>query len=190
MQGHLPGSEPVSAGSSETANSPQPRAAVALVRALHPEPALLVIRRAANPKDPWSGHFSLPGGRHEPTDIDLLATCLRETFEEVGLMLRREALVKPLTLAQAGMATGRVTAVQPYLFEIAERPDLVLCEEEVASAHWVAESFLLTPTSHVRAQVLRQTPERRFPGVPLADYFIWGFTYGIMRDYFGGFPEV
>lgn len=163
---------------------------MALVRALYPEPALLVIRRAANPKDPWSGHFSLPGGRREPADADLLATCMRETFEEVGLVLGREALVKPLPLAQAGVSMGRMTTVQPYLFEIAEQPGLLLCEEEVASAHWVTESFLRAPTSHVQAQVLRQAPERRFPGVPLADYFIWGFTYGIMRDYFGGFPEV
>jgi 8-oxo-dGTP diphosphatase len=168
----------------------EPNASVALVRALWPEPALLVIRRAANPKDPWSGHFSLPGGRREPTDADLLATCLRETFEEVGLVLGREALVKPLPLAQAGATLGRITPVQPYLFEIQGRPDLVLCEEEVASAHWVTESFLRAPASHVRAPMLKQMPERQFPGVPLADYFIWGFTYGIMRDYFGGFPEV
>jgi 8-oxo-dGTP pyrophosphatase MutT (NUDIX family) len=171
-------------------SSEEPRAAVALVRVLEPEPRLLVIRRAHNPKDPWSGHFSLPGGRREPEDADLLATSIRETFEEVGLQLALEHLIKPLPLAHAGSAIGKATPVQPFLFEIEKAPSLVLLESEVASAHWVSETFVKSPTNHVRAPMLPQWPERIFPGIPLSDYFIWGFTYGILRDYLGGFPNL
>jgi 8-oxo-dGTP pyrophosphatase MutT (NUDIX family) len=169
------------------ASESTPRAAVALIRALLPQPAFLIIRRAANPRDPWSGHFSLPGGRRELEDPDLLATCLRETREEVGLELGVEHLVRELPLALAGATLGRITPVQPYLFEISERPNLVLLESEVASVHWVAESFILEPSNHMVGPMLAQAPERHFPGLPLADYFIWGFTYGILSDFFGGF---
>lgn len=167
-----------------------PRAAVALVRALEPEPAFLVIRRADNPKDPWSGHFSLPGGRREPGDPDLLATCRRETREEVGFDLMESHLIRPLALAFAGSMLGHPTPVQPYLFELKQKPDLVLLSAEVASAHWVEERYLLDPHNHVFAQMLPQLPDRKFPGIPLADYFIWGFTYGILGDFFGNFPRL
>ncbi len=167
----------------------EPRAAVALIRVQNPEPAFLVIRRAANPKDPWSGHFSLPGGRRERDDLDLLATCRRETREEVGFDLAEEHFIRPLPLALAGSAIGNPTPVQPYLFEVKHKPDLVLLSAEVASAHWVEEGYLLDPDNHVFAPMLPQVPDRKFPGIPLADYFIWGFTYGILGDFFGDFPR-
>ena len=79
---------PFSADSDE----PGERAAVTAVIRNHPERGaeLLVIRRAEHPLDPWSGHMAFPGGRRELTDPDLSHTALRETFEEVGLDLRRD----------------------------------------------------------------------------------------------------
>src|SRR3954462_3287692 len=64
------------------------RAAVAAV--LHDEPAgprVLLMKRTEREGDPWSGHISLPGGGHHPTDGDLLATAIRETQEELGIDL-------------------------------------------------------------------------------------------------------
>jgi len=52
---------------------------------------LLVILRDDNPDIPWPGHWDFPGGGREagetPQDC-----ALRETREEVGLMLTAEAL--------------------------------------------------------------------------------------------------
>jgi len=49
---------------------------------------LLVIKRADNPRDRWSGDIALPGGRQEVGETDL-DTAIRETHEEVGLALTK-----------------------------------------------------------------------------------------------------
>ena len=63
------------------------RASVALVlRQRGGAVEILLIKRATNPQDPWSGDVAFPGGRQEPGETDL-ETCLRECKEEVGLDL-------------------------------------------------------------------------------------------------------
>ena len=75
-----------------------PQAAVALL--LTPDPdRLLLIRRAEREGDPWSGHLALPGGRRDESDTDLLATALRETFENptpLTAILHRLSHMEPL----------------------------------------------------------------------------------------------
>ena len=48
---------------------------------------LLVIRRAENEYDPWSGHMALPGGGYEPGDCSVYDTARRETLEEISIDL-------------------------------------------------------------------------------------------------------
>lgn len=48
---------------------------------------LLMVKRANNPSDPWSGDWALPGGRKEPRDASLYGTARRETLEETGIDL-------------------------------------------------------------------------------------------------------
>jgi len=48
---------------------------------------ILVIRRAENEHDPWSGHMALPGGGYEPGDHSVYDTARRETLEEIGIDL-------------------------------------------------------------------------------------------------------
>ena len=52
------------------------------------EEQILFIRRAVNPKDTWSGHVALPGGRQDAADRGCdEATAVREVREEVGIDL-------------------------------------------------------------------------------------------------------
>lgn len=50
---------------------------------------ILFIKRSVNPRDRWSGHVALPGGRQEESE-PLKRTASRETLEEVGLDLESE----------------------------------------------------------------------------------------------------
>src|SRR4051812_48318813 len=120
-------------------------AAVALIRVRGADPEYLLLRRAANPKDPWSDHFALPGGRRDKGDPDLLATCIRETYEECGIRLSPADLVRPLPMATAGSHMGIPMGVAPFLFELAEKPLLSLDAREIAEAYWLPQSYLRDP---------------------------------------------
>ena len=156
-------------------------AAVAIISSKTPETAYLILRRALNPSDPWSGHFAFPGGRRDPGDVDLLATCLRETLEECGIELLPTALQEELAPTEAGNALGKPVRVVPYLFEIDEQPKLHLDPIECAAAYWVPESHLRDPASHGFITPLPD-PAKRFPSIQLEGGHIWGFTYKVLVD--------
>jgi 8-oxo-dGTP pyrophosphatase MutT (NUDIX family) len=156
-------------------------AAVAIIRSKKPDPRILILRRALNPLDPWSGHFAFPGGRRESIDADLLATCLRETREECGLRLSPAALKKELAPTEAGNALGKPVRVVPFLFEVAEPLPLHLDPAECAAAYWVPESHLRDPALRGFISPLPD-PQKRFPSILLEGGHIWGFTYKVLEN--------
>ncbi|MDB5105694.1 MAG: hydrolase [Fibrobacteres bacterium] len=160
-----------------------PRAAVALIRTTGEDPEFLLLRRATNPEDPWSGHFALPGGRWEKGDKDLLETCVRETFEETGLRLLSEQLVQALPMAVAGGHMGKPMQVAPFLFEIPSKPPLALAALEIAEFHWLPQSYLRDPANRHQAAMSLSHPDREFPCIRVGtgDGAIWGFTYGVLE---------
>jgi 8-oxo-dGTP pyrophosphatase MutT (NUDIX family) len=158
---------------------------VALIRVKGADPEYLLLRRAANPKDPWSGHFALPGGRRDAVDRDLLDTCLRETFEECGLRLSPGDLVRPLPVAIAGSHMGRPMGVAPFLFEVPAKPVLNLDPREIAEAHWLPQSYLRDPCNRLMAAMSDMHPHLSHPCIKVAGSTgaIWGFTFGVLETF-------
>ena len=153
-------------------------AAVAIIRSFAPRETFLVLRRVAHPKDPWSGHFSFPGGRKEDNDQDLLATCIRETKEETGILLDAKQLQQRLPLEPAGLNLQSPLWVEPFLFTIENQPPLALCQQEIQSACWLNARLFQDTELHKNVEMV---PGRIFPTYPLEDYYLWGFTYRILR---------
>src|SRR5579883_1617440 len=102
------------------------RAAVALIQAGE---ELLLVRRAERPDDRWSGHMALPGGRYEDADRDLFQTVLRETLEETGIALSREALVASLEDLSPRSKTLPSVLVRPFVFRLDKKPKITLSDE-------------------------------------------------------------
>lgn len=171
-------------GSPQAAGTEQPQAAVAVIRTAGDDPQYLVLRRALNPVDPWSGHFALPGGRREDGDRDLLETCMRETLEETGLLLVARQMVAPLPWARAG-GTEHATLVAPFLFEIETAAELTLDFQEIAESHWLPLSYLSDPLNHDVAVMSARHPMVRFPCIKVGSGAIWGFTYGVLKAHLG-----
>lgn len=155
-------------------------AAVAIVLAPDPD-AVLLIRRAERTGDPWSGHMALPGGRHESGDLDLLTTAIRETSEEVGLVLGPEDLAGTLDDVVPRTPVLPPIAVRPFVFMPAHRPQFVL-NPEVADARWVQLDRLLHPESRRRVRVEIQGGSREVEAYHLEDAVVWGMTERILSS--------
>ncbi len=157
-------------------------AAVAVVLVPSPD-AVLLIRRAERAGDPWSGHMALPGGRREAADPDLLATAIRETREEVGVALSRDALVGSLDDVVPRTPVLPPVAVRPYVFSLAERPALVP-NPEVASARWAELDRLLHPETYQTVEFDIRGERREFQAYRLEEAVVWGMTERILTGLF------
>jgi 8-oxo-dGTP pyrophosphatase MutT (NUDIX family) len=165
-----------------------PEAAVTIVRAAAPEPAVLLIRRAEHPADPWSGHWSLPGGRCEPEDGDTLDTALRELAEECGIRLPREASAASLPPRYARRRTPPYMLVAPFVFHIAEQLPARVDPAEAVEAVWVPLTAFADPAQHCLCAVPGVPPNCVFPAIPLPGLPLWGFTYRLLTDWLGLTP--
>jgi 8-oxo-dGTP pyrophosphatase MutT (NUDIX family) len=158
-------------------------AAVAIVHARGAADSVLLIRRAERDSDPWSGHWSFPGGRREPEDGDLLRTALRELEEECGIRLPGERLERALPLAVARRRVGRFLRVAPFLFHLDDEQPVRLDPQEAVEAVWLPLNVLRDPARHALRPVPGLPPEMRFPAIDLNSVPLWGFTYRLIVDW-------
>ncbi len=168
------------------------QAAVALVLRDGMEGAeLLVIKRSEAERDHWSGHLALPGGRAEPEDEDLLATAVRETFEEVGIDLRAggEVLARLGTVTPQSPYVPRISvtpfvAVAPPVYHAGEAaPKTLELSGEVAAAFWVPVDELKRGGRSTVFRMAFAGVEREWPAYPSEHGVIWGITERILTEF-------
>lgn len=155
----------------------RPEAAVSIIRCSDPVDSILLLRRKKEPSDPWSGHFAFPGGKRDPEDDSIFQTCLRETREETGISLDPSLLSRQLPVALAGRNVKAPIQVQPFIFALAKRPRVIVEISEIDSYLWLDVGKFTDKSRHATKEAL---PSRFYPVYPLDDYFIWGFTYGLL----------
>jgi len=145
-----------------------------------PVSALFVLR-AAHDGDPWSGHVALPGGRVEDDDADLVDTAIRETREETGIDLGRDAVLAPLDEIHPRSVHLPSIGVTPYVGWVDERPE-IRENHEIAGHIWVPLPALRAPASR-STLALPGRPGRVFPTIEYAGAVIWGLTHAIVEDF-------
>jgi 8-oxo-dGTP pyrophosphatase MutT (NUDIX family) len=162
------------------------QAAVALVLAgqaadLH----LCLIRRAEHEPDRWSGHVALPGGRVDAGDSSIRAAAIRETREEVGLLLDGAQYLGALgtmPVSSAGRPTGM--SLSSFVFHFGDVLERFTVSDEVAEAFWVPLRHLLDPRNAARRPTARDGVSLDRPAVVYQGHYIWGLTYRVLTMFF------
>ena len=157
-------------------------AAVAMILRFHlTEPEVLLMRRTEHPEDRWSGQISLPGGHRDPGDDDLLFTAIRESREEVGLDLAREARSLGRLPRVQGKARGRSVplSIFPFVFHATGDGDPTP-GVEAQEVFWfplrrAASGELASTHRYHRGEAIYELPSWTYEG-----RVVWGLTYEML----------
>jgi 8-oxo-dGTP pyrophosphatase MutT (NUDIX family) len=142
----------------------------------------LVMQRTVHPDDPHSGQISFPGGSREPQDQDLIATAVREAYEETGI--RSEDIQVLGTLAPLYIPVSKFE-ITPVMAFVNQLPTITLSQDESEAAFLISlkqlreqDSLDVMEWRGRNGDALREIPYYNIiPGIP-----IWGATAMILAE--------
>ena len=136
---------------------------IAAVALIFNHDRFLLIKRAEQDGDPWSGQMALPGG-HREINENCEQAAIRETMEEVGLPI---TVKRALGIYHTLNGNVSVAAYECFSTETAIHPD-----NEISKYFWAT-----------REELIPENDAYKF-----RDYIVFGLTYRILYDYFSSNP--
>lgn len=136
---------------------------------------LVLTERTGNDRDPHSRQISFPGGSVEASDVDLVATALRETHEEIGVHPSVIQLIGRMTDVYIPVSNFHV---QPFLAWTNTPPQYLRQETEV-------KQVMETPLSVLQDEANWKTKDIRIselydlknvPYFEVSGKAVWGAT--------------
>lgn len=135
----------------------------------------LVLTKRTDTLEHHPGQVSLPGGRPDPEDVDLAATALRETHEELGVAPESVRVIGRLQDVPT-MASGFV--ISPFV-GVSGRP-----LHPVPSEHEIARVLEIPILTLLEADAaLPTSPDILTLRYPLDGEDVWGATARILRGF-------
>jgi len=141
---------------------------------------IIIIRRAADPRDKHAGQLGFPGGKYEESDTDMQACAIREVYEEIGVNTNTIQVLGALTPLYVFASNFLVS---PYVGYIDHKPELTLQESEVAEVLHVSLAELFDESQKMKKDIsignglLKDVPYYNINGNVL-----WGATAIIMSE--------
>ena len=127
-----------------------------------------------------SGQISLPGGKHETQDEDLVQTALRETKEEISL---EEDNVKILGKLSPLYIPVSNYMVQPVIGSLSYKPNLIPDIREVENIYIVNLKDLSDPSCIKNEIFIENDKEFYAPFYKINNIHIWGATAMILSEF-------
>ena len=158
------------------------RASVAIVLAGDADaPSMCFVQRARRAGDPWSGDVAFPGGWAKHERESLRTAAMRETNEEIGLVLddgHHVGDVAPMSISRFDSTFGMIGASVFYVGE--SRPSLVPDGQEIDRAFWVPFDHLHDPDNRTVVRWSHSGPPLPRPAIEFEGRVIWGLTYRML----------
>ena len=151
-------------------------AAVALLlKAVNDDFKILIVKRAENPSDPWSGQMAFPGGKCDSKDRGLRQTVVRETYEETGINLEHHCRFLGV-LENLKSTVKPELLVAPFVVLLEYEPHIIL-NEELKGYFWIS---LRTLQKHKATATF---PFGEVPAYIFEGNVVWGLTYRILEKF-------
>lgn len=142
---------------------------------------ILLIERATNENDHWSGQIGFPGGRVDPADNSPQPAAERETLEEIGIDLASAGFLGRLGEILPG---GLSIVVSCFVYGLERSPHLILNGEEVAQAFWLPMHEIENPARCITVKHAIGNRTKIFPALSIAEWApqpLWGLSFRLLR---------
>ncbi len=121
-----------------------------------------------------SGQLALPGGRYEEIDGTIEQTAIRETQEEVGILLKTEHLAGKLTPVYIPVSNF---LVHPFVAVLAQRPNYIKQDAEVEQIFDIPlQYFLKEEIKTIERIAVGKNQFLDAPGYRIEGRLLWGAT--------------
>ena len=138
---------------------------------------ILFVKRAENPRDPWSGQIALPGGKRSIKDRDLKETVFREILEETGINLFDRCSFLGVTAPVRSQLNPEIR-VLPFVFLLEHEHTVRLNMDELERYYWIPMGDLIRNERAARFRFGTR------PAFIVGDVIIWGLTFRILKGFF------
>ena len=127
-----------------------------------------------------SNQFALPGGKKETFDITTAQTAIRETKEELGIIIKPKEIIgmlDPLIIPVSNFL------VFPYIVFLSEPPIFHPNDFEVENFYQYPISELLLPEAEIETEMIINQTSIKVPAYKIQNQIIWGATAMILFDF-------
>ena len=158
----------------------KPRAEAGVICLLtdEPEPQVILTQRGGQ-LSTHAGEVAFPGGKRDPEDESLLATALREAYEEVGVEPDQVQLLGELSQ----IYSLHKLAVSPFVGVVSSDVELRPNPGEIAAIFKTPLSFLMDQENARMDKFAMVDGRTRFvPSWQYQQYEIWGLTAWVLAE--------
>jgi 8-oxo-dGTP pyrophosphatase MutT (NUDIX family) len=127
--------------------------------------------------------MALPGGRRDPDDEHLLATAVRETWEETGIHLHEAPLLGRLSELRPSSRNLPPLLIQPFVFGVDAGTEARVASAELDAVYWVSLGELRDPAIRGSLEIgLGKQGPKAFPTFEVHGETVWGLTHRILTE--------